>query len=57
MYPKRRKNYDGILVIRLPLGLKEWYDRRATEKDMSTSQLVREILQAKRAVVTGNENH
>lgn len=53
MRKRRKVNYDGILTVRLPLGLKEWYDRRATEQGVSTGQLVREILQFKRETVKG----
>lgn len=49
------RRYDATITVRVPFGLKEWYERRAKVQGVSVTTLVREILQAKREPVTGEK--
>lgn len=49
------RRYGASVVVRMPEGLKEWYERRAQEQGIGISTLVREILQGNRAAITGNK--
>lgn len=49
----RRRHYNAVLTVRVPKGLKEWYDRRAIEEGVSTGTMIRQILQGNRKVMSG----
>lgn len=51
--PSRTRGEQAHIGLWVPAGLVAWYDRRAAEQEVTRSELIRGILQATRAQITG----